>query len=122
MAQPGMSQNSGGMCMCCSCCCGVLDTYRDYDKRADISNSNFFAMVDEALCTVCETCIERCPMEAITMEESALVNPDLCIGCGVCALTCPDEAIKTYKKEAARQFIPEPDYFSSIMKVYEERR
>jgi len=122
VAQPGMSQNSGGMCMCCPCCCGPLDTYRDYDNRSEISNSNFFARVDEELCCSCETCIDRCPMDAISMEDTALVNTDLCIGCGVCALTCPEDAIKTYKKDKARQFTPEPDFFSSIMTVYEERK
>ncbi|MBT7153321.1 MAG: 4Fe-4S binding protein [Deltaproteobacteria bacterium] len=122
IAQPGQSQNSGGMCMCCPCCCGPLDVYRDYDKRSEISNSNFYARVDEKLCSACETCLDRCPMDAITMEGTALVTLDLCIGCGVCAVTCDDDAIKTYKKEASKRFIPEPDYMSSIMKIYEERK
>ncbi len=123
--QPGQSQNPGGMCMCCPCCCGPLDVYRDYDKRSEISNSNFFARVDEELCSACETCIDRCPMDAISMEETsqaARVNLDLCIGCGVCAVTCDDEAIKTYRKETSRQFVPEPDFMSGTMKIYEERK
>jgi len=123
--QPGQSQNPGGMCMCCSCCCGPLEVYRDYDKRSEISNSNYYAWVDVDLCSACETCIDRCPMDAIIMEDTtqaAQVNEDLCIGCGVCAITCDDGAIKTYKKEAAKQFTPEPDYMSSIMKIYEERK
>jgi len=120
--QPGQSQNAGGMCMCCPCCCAPLDTYRDYDKRSEISNSNYFARVDEEACTACETCVDRCPMEAITVEDTACVNLDLCIGCGVCAVTCDYDAIKTYKKDESRQFIPEPDMMSSIMKIYEERK
>jgi len=120
--QPGQSQNSGGMCLCCPCCCGPLEVYRDYDKRSELSNSNFFARVDEDLCTSCETCIERCPMDAITVADTARVNLDRCIGCGACAVTCEDGAIKTYKKEASKQFIPEPDFISGMMKIYEERR
>ncbi len=120
--QPGQSQNSGGMCLCCPCCCAPLDTYRQYDKRSQLSNSNFFAKVDEEACSACETCVNRCPMEAITVDATSQVNLELCIGCGVCAVTCDDEAIKTYKKEEAKRFIPEPDYMSSIMKIHEERK
>jgi ferredoxin/predicted transcriptional regulator len=120
--QPGQSQNAGGMCMCCPCCCAPLDAYRDYDKRSELSNSNYFAKVDEEICTACETCVDRCPMGAITVEDTAHVDRDLCIGCGVCAVTCEVEAIRTYKKDEPSQFIPEPDYMSSIMKIYEERK
>lgn len=120
--QPGQSQNAGGMCMCCPCCCAPLDTYRDYDKRSELSNSNYYAKVNEDLCSLCETCVDRCPMDAITMGDSALVNRDLCIGCGVCAITCDDDAIKTYRKEEAMQFVPEPDFMSGMMKIYQERK
>ncbi|MCP4647424.1 MAG: 4Fe-4S dicluster domain-containing protein, partial [bacterium] len=91
--QPGQSQNAGGMCMCCPCCCAPLDTYRDFDNRSELSNSNYFAKVDEDNCTACETCVDRCPMDAITVEDAALVSRDLCIGCGVCVQKCPSDSI-----------------------------
>ncbi len=49
--------------------------------------------VDEETCTACETCADRCPVNAINVEEFALVSQDICIGCGVCVPTCPSEAI-----------------------------
>ena len=52
------------------------------------------AQVDEEKCTGCETCVEACPVEAITMEnEKAKVDADACTDCGTCVDECPAEAI-----------------------------
>jgi len=52
------------------------------------------AKVDEVKCTGCETCVEDCPSEAVSMvNEKAVVDPDTCIDCGVCIDSCPAEAI-----------------------------
>jgi heterodisulfide reductase subunit A-like polyferredoxin len=45
------------------------------------------------LCTACETCLERCPVTAISIDEFAMVNKQQCIGCGLCVGSCPEEAI-----------------------------
>jgi ferredoxin len=123
--QLGSSQNPGGMCMCCSCCCGNL---REYKKRAEnlkpseMTNSNFYAKGSEDDCTACETCLDRCQMDAITVGEVAQVDLDLCIGCGLCAVTCPSEAIKVYRKAKDKEFIPKEDMMSKMMDIYQERR
>jgi NAD-dependent dihydropyrimidine dehydrogenase PreA subunit len=52
------------------------------------------AKVDEKKCTGCETCVEECPSDAISMaNDKAVVDPDTCIDCGVCVDSCPAEAI-----------------------------
>jgi ferredoxin len=52
------------------------------------------AKVDKEKCTGCETCVEECPSEAISMANGkAVVDPDTCIDCGVCVDACPVEAI-----------------------------
>ena len=52
------------------------------------------ANVYKEKCTGCETCIEECPSEAISMDEGkAKVNTDACIDCGVCIDACPEQAI-----------------------------
>ncbi len=52
------------------------------------------AIVDDQKCTGCETCVDECPSEAISMSgEKAVVNPDACVDCGVCVDACPEEAI-----------------------------
>jgi len=50
--------------------------------------------VDKEKCTGCESCVEECPSEAISMvDEKAEIDPDACVDCGVCIDACPAEAI-----------------------------
>lgn len=52
------------------------------------------AEVDKEKCTGCETCVDDCPSEAISMaEEKAVIDAEACVDCGVCVDTCPTEAI-----------------------------
>jgi ferredoxin len=52
------------------------------------------AKVNKEKCTGCETCVEECPSEAISMADGkAVVDVDTCIDCGVCVDACPVEAI-----------------------------
>ena len=52
------------------------------------------AKVDDEKCTGCESCVEECPSEAISMvKDKAVVNVETCVDCGVCVDTCPVEAI-----------------------------
>jgi Fe-S-cluster-containing hydrogenase component 2 len=50
--------------------------------------------VDKEKCTGCETCVEACPVEAITVENDlAIIDEESCIDCGACVDECPSEAI-----------------------------
>jgi electron transport complex protein RnfB len=110
VTQPATAQNPAGMCNCCGDCCGVLTSLKRHPKPAEIVFSNYFAEVDKDLCSGCETCLERCQMEAIKMDEEDLAGIDLdrCIGCGLCVAACPEEAIQLIlKPEALRRTPPE---------------
>jgi uncharacterized Fe-S center protein len=51
--------------------------------------------VDETSCTACETCVEQCPVSALSMEDGfPKVDPDRCITCFCCQEMCPETAIK----------------------------
>ena len=52
------------------------------------------AKVDQGKCTGCESCVEDCPSEVISIADSkAVIDAKGCIDCGVCVDTCPAEAI-----------------------------
>ena len=91
------------LCNCCSCHCGTLNRLNKLGKPIWGASSGYFPLVDDEKCEECETCVEMCPMEAISIAEegAAGVDQDRCIGCGVCATHCPSEAIVMNPREDA---------------------
>ncbi|WGI17089.1 DUF362 domain-containing protein [Methanonatronarchaeum sp. AMET-Sl] len=54
----------------------------------------FNLQIDQEQCKGCEKCIEICPSNGITIENTAKINQELCIGCGSCIGSCPEDAVK----------------------------
>lgn len=52
--------------------------------------------VNQELCTGCGTCVEECPVDAITLTEDdvAQIGEEQCIRCGTCHDVCPVEAVR----------------------------
>ena len=44
-------------------------------------------------CIACGTCIDECPVGAISEGDKYSINPDACTECGTCADVCPSEAL-----------------------------
>jgi Fe-S-cluster-containing hydrogenase component 2 len=92
------------ICNCCADCC--LNWAIMQGPKKWVAPSRFEAVVDTALCSGCETCIERCFFGALSMVDGyAAVNPEKCLGCGVCTVVCPTEALKLKEARPSR-FVP----------------
>jgi ferredoxin len=47
------------------------------------------------LCTGCGTCVDNCPVSALSMVDSRpVVDADTCIVCFCCQETCPEKAMQ----------------------------
>jgi electron transport complex protein RnfB len=77
-------------------------------RREKNAISNHKTLIDPKTCTGCEVCLEKCQVQAITMNSEGLakINYDRCIGCGLCASACPVEAISLVPKPAEQQDRP----------------
>ena len=120
--QPFNSQKVGGMCSCCGDCCGMLRSLKKQPNPAEAVKSNYYARVNEELCTGCETCVDRCQMEAVEVIDgisSVLLNR--CIGCGLCVTTCPTEAIQLVKKDDDQLYDPPKSGVETYMRIMQER-
>ena len=97
------------ICHCCGCCCQFLRALTEWDAGSSVV-SNYRAVVDLSACSGCGTCVERCQVEAIALDEDvAVVDAERCIGCGVCATGCPEEAVTLERLPEARITPPPAD-------------
>jgi Pyruvate/2-oxoacid:ferredoxin oxidoreductase delta subunit len=118
--QPSNSRDPTFICFCCGCCCGMLQAARQFPRPAEYLRSNYQAVVDRDLCTECETCHSRCPMEALRSADGATaVDLDRCIGCGACVGTCPSGAVRLQAK--AQLTVPPRDLQTLYGKIMTER-
>jgi Na+-translocating ferredoxin:NAD+ oxidoreductase subunit B len=123
VTQPATSQNPAGMCNCCGDCCGVLRALNKHPRPSEMVFSNYFAVVETEDCTGCETCLERCQMNALRMNDDgmAFVDGDRCIGCGLCVTTCPTEALKLVSKSEAEIRTPPASMVEQMMRMAQKR-
>ncbi|MFW9771418.1 MAG: 4Fe-4S binding protein [Candidatus Thorarchaeota archaeon] len=88
------SKHLSNICNCCPCCCGSMKGMTQFGQdKHKFMNAIFESTIEKELCVACGSCIERCPVKAISLEDIAIVDRDLCLGCGLCASVCPEQAI-----------------------------
>jgi NAD-dependent dihydropyrimidine dehydrogenase PreA subunit len=99
-ATGNMQKEINYICNCCICSCGVLRGMAEYGSLHSIARSGFYAVVDEDLCTACETCIDRCQFKALKIDgETCVVDTTFCFGCGLCVTSCSTGALSLRQKE-----------------------
>ncbi len=82
------------VCHCCECCCLgkiAVDLPAEISSRFQKIEGLEIKVTDE--CTGCGTCVRKCFVQAITLENGSAYIGERCRGCGRCVLACPQEAI-----------------------------
>ncbi len=118
--QPGNSKKPLNICMCCSCCCQILSNIKKSDSPAELVNSSYFSKVNEDTCVACGACIEKCPMDAISMEDTAVVNIQRCIGCGLCVTACEYDSISLHSKDD-NKWVPPDNTIKTYLTIAKEK-
>lgn len=119
--QPSNSQKPVNICLCCGCCCQVLKNMRTMDKPARLVHTNYYARVIAEDCTACETCVDRCQVDAVRIEDVARVDRDRCIGCGLCITTCPTDAMVLVQKAVDDRYVPPGSTVETYINMASER-
>jgi len=97
--QPGGSQKPNNICCCCGCCCQVLKGFKRHPQPASLVSSPFVVSLEVEECLGCGDCVDRCQMDALSLEDGhAVSNLDRCIGCGLCVTACPAECLHLVRK------------------------
>ncbi len=114
------TENPTFFCGCCTCCCGMAAGLKRMYKPHEYIGTNFYAEVNAEECTGCGVCVNRCQMEAITLDDDcSKVNMNRCIGCGVCVISCPIEAISL--KRRPLEAVPPKDFEDLYSKILESK-
>jgi UDP-glucose 4-epimerase len=91
------------VCFCCDCCCTIRHGLRlgppaFWDTVVRLPGLT--VEVGDG-CTGCGSCVEVCPVRAISLEDGHARIGGQCKGCGRCAAVCPAEAITIRVDESA---------------------
>ena len=77
-----------------------------------------FMKFDAQKCSLCGTCVEKCPFGALSIESAGIVVSESCRMCGLCVRHCPEKAIRFEQK--AKSFNKEKwkDLYSLYFDMY----
>ena len=97
------------ICNCCGCCCEAMLAAKKFGTLHPVHTTNFMPEIDEKTCNGCGKCLDRCPVEAMSLvsandplhkkKKKARLDDDICLGCGVCVRSCPQESIRLKRRE-----------------------
>ncbi len=86
-------------------------------------HSDVHPWIKSGKCTLCRTCFEYCPADAIEeRSDAASIDDERCIGCGECLVVCPAGAINlSWDDDKGRVQEKMAEYACSVHRLFGER-
>lgn len=76
----------------------IIDKALEFSKKQHVIITKIEAaiLIDKEICVDCGACTSVCPVEALTMDQSARLQFDAnkCVDCKLCVVACPTRAIR----------------------------
>jgi ferredoxin len=103
-----LNEKENAICNCCKDCCILFQSY--YRGIFPFHTlTSYITYLDKDKCKGCGTCVEKCPIEALSMFEGISTHDEnKCIGCGVCTTQCPEGARSLIQTEQREIYLPPP--------------
>ena len=100
MLETTFGKNTDTICSCHVDSCNILGMWNSIGEAEDIAAcdafkqvSHYTLQVDSDLCIACGTCVDRCPLHCITINDDGWAEAGVnCFRCGQCAYVCPQNA------------------------------
>jgi electron transport complex protein RnfB len=106
-----VQEGHGYVCNCCGCCCGLLRGINEWGIDDSVTQANYYAEIDQELCTACAVCFGRCQVNAISESDGVyVIDRERCIGCGLCVTGCAEGAVALCPKPPEEVVPPPPDF------------
>ena len=107
MLNSTFGKNGDTICSCNVSSCILLASWASIGDAEDIAECNAFKQVshytlevDSDKCIACGTCVDRCPMGIITINDDGWAEPGVnCFRCGQCCYVCPQDARHLVKRD-----------------------
>jgi ferredoxin len=112
------------ICNCCACSCGILRGMSELGISNVVARSAFVNTVDPEVCVGCESCIEYCQFDALSLEPAdpyIQISKTRCVGCGICVPVCPDGALVLIRRPDD-EVLPIPETHDDWLRERSESR
>ena len=108
------------ICQCDGEQCTNLGVYRNIGAFVPglTSRASLYTRAyDKETCIGCGTCIDRCNLAALSLdEEGKIAVTEACVRCGQCAYVCPAQAVKLVPMEGEYP-MPEDDFMEKSRRL-----